>query len=85
MSSTDKQELIKNIHHSLDELRHHFKVDNGDIEIVDVTDDNIVQIKWLGNCEACSIKSMTKAVVEQTIKTAFPQIKSVEAINGVVV
>lgn len=85
MHSPEKQELIKNIHHSLDELRHHFKVDNGDIEIVDVTDDNIVKIKWLGNCEACSIKMMTKAVVEQTIKTAFPQIKSVEAINGVVV
>lgn len=84
MSSAEKQELIKQLDAALDDLRPHLKVDGGNVEIVDVTDDQEVKIKWLGNCEMCSMSSMTmRAGIEQTIKSKFPQIKSVEAINGI--
>jgi len=84
MSLAEKQELILQLDAALDDLRPHLKVDGGDVEIVDVTDEQKVMIKWLGNCEMCSMSSMTmRAGIEQTIKSKFPQIKSVEAINGV--
>lgn len=84
MSVAEKQELIQQLDKALDDLRPHLKVDGGDVEIVDVTEDQKVMIKWLGNCEMCSMSSMTmKAGIEQTIKSKFPQIESVEAVNGI--
>ena len=82
MSVIEKQQLIADINAALDDIRPHLAVDGGNIEVVNVTDDLIVQVKWLGNCVGCSMSSMTmKAGVEQTIKSQIPGIKGVVAIN----
>lgn len=84
MSTAKKQELIQLIDEALNELRPHLAVDGGNIEVVDIDDDNTVKIKWLGNCESCSMSAMTmRAGVEQTIKQRVPQITHVVAVNGV--
>jgi len=85
MSSEEKTSYILKINEVLDEIRPHLAVDGGNISVVDVTDDLTVKIKWLGNCENCSMSAMTmRAGVEQTIKSKFPEIIAVEAINGLV-
>ncbi len=84
MSTAKKQELIQLIDEALNELRPHLAVDGGNIEVVDIDDDNTVKIKWLGNCESCSMSAMTmRAGVEQTIKQRVPQVTHVVAVNGV--
>ena len=84
MQDADKKILIAEVDQALDQIRPHLAVDGGDIEVVDITDDMKLLIKWLGNCTHCSMSSMTmKAGVEQTIRSRVPSIKSVEAINGV--
>lgn len=84
MSEAEKNELISQLDKALNNVRPHLKVDGGDVEIVDLTDDQIVKIKWLGNCENCFMSTMTmKAGIEHEIKSKFPNIKGVEAINGV--
>lgn len=66
----------------LDEIRPHLAADGGNVEVVEVTDDNVLMIKWLGNCTNCNMSSMTmKAGIEFTIKGQLPEIKSVKAIN----
>lgn len=86
MSNQEKQALIQQIDAAVESLRPHLAVDGGNIEIVDITEDNIVQVKWLGNCEMCNMSAMTmKAGVEQVIMGKIPQIKGVEAINGVTI
>jgi Fe-S cluster biogenesis protein NfuA len=83
MSSTEQQDLKDRVDAALESLRPHLKVDGGNIEVVEVTEDMTVKIKWLGNCEFCSMSAMTmKAGVEQTLKSKIPEIKSIEAING---
>ncbi|MBC7885368.1 MAG: NifU family protein [Saprospiraceae bacterium] len=83
MITTDHSELLDKVNSALDEIRPHLAVDGGNIEIVEITDDLIVRIKWLGNCEHCSMSTMTmRAGVEQTIKSKLPEIKGVEALNG---
>lgn len=83
MIATEKESLLKRVDAALDDIRPHLKVDGGNIEIVDITDDLIVEIKWMGNCEYCSMSAMTmKAGVEQAIKQKLPEIKGVKAING---
>lgn len=84
MSDTERQTLITEIDKTLDEIRPHLAVDGGNIEVVDVTEEMIVKVKWMGNCINCSMSAMTmRAGVEQTIKTKFPNIKNVVAINGI--
>jgi Fe-S cluster biogenesis protein NfuA len=83
MITLTQQELFDKVNHALDEIRPHLAVDGGNIELVEITDDFIVKIKWIGNCEHCSMSTMTmKAGVEQAIKSRLPEIKGVEAING---
>ena len=73
------------INAALDEIRPHLIVDVGNIEVVELTDDMELKVKWMGNCEFCSMSAMTmKAGVEQAIRQKLPQIKKVTAINGVV-
>lgn len=84
MSLAEKKELIQKVDAALDAVRPHLKVDGGNVEIVDITEDMEVTIKWLGNCEFCSMSVMTmKAGIEQAIMQNIPEIKSVRAVNGV--
>ena len=83
MSNADHKISIEKIDAALEEIRPHLKVDGGNIEVVEVTDDMTVKVKWLGNCEFCSMSAMTmKAGVEQTLKAKIPEIQSIEAVNG---
>ena len=84
MSLKDKAQLIKDVDAALNEIRPHLAVDGGDIEVINITDDMIVQIKWLGNCEGCNMTAMTmKAGIQETLKRKFPNIQDVIAINGI--
>ena len=84
MYNQNKSELLQKIDLALDEVRPHLKVDGGDVELVDVTEDMTVKIKWVGNCELCSMSEMTlKAGITETLKGKIPEIQQVEAINGV--
>lgn len=85
MSVTIDKALMDEINAALDEIRPHLIVDGGNIEVVELTDDMELKVKWMGNCEFCSMSAMTmKAGVEQAIKQKLPQIKKVSAINGIV-
>lgn len=83
MLTTEKQELLVRINHALDDVRPHLAVDGGNVELVDVTDDNVVKVKWLGACENCSMSFMTmRAGLEQAIRGKIPEVTGVIAING---
>lgn len=74
--------MLEKVNEALDEIRPHLAVDGGNIEIVEITDDLVVKIKWLGNCAFCSMSEMTmKAGVEQAVKSRIPSIKEVVAVN----
>lgn len=83
MSVTEKEAMIAQVDAALESVRPHLAADGGDVEVVDITDDNVVKVKWLGNCQSCSMSYMTmKAGLEQTIKGRMPHISGVEAVNG---
>ena len=81
----DKSILLEKVNLALNDVRPFLRVDGGDVELVDITDDMIVQIKWIGMCENCSMSAMTmKAGIEQAIKSKLPEIHAVVAMNGYV-
>ena len=79
-----KEKLFERVDKALNTIRPHLHVDGGDIEVVEITDDFLLRLKWIGNCEFCSMSTMTmKAGVEQAIKTLVPEILAIEVVNGV--
>lgn len=84
MEALEKSDLIARINTALDDVRPHLVSDGGNIEVVDVTDDMTVMVKWLGNCQNCNMSVMTmRAGIEHAIKTKIPAIQHVEAVNPV--
>lgn len=76
------EELTQKIESSLNSIRPYLKADGGDVKINHITDDNIVQLEFVGACGNCSMSTMTfKAGVEAAIKRDVPEIKAIEVIN----
>ena len=83
MPNKEKQGLLERVDEALNSVRPHLAVDGGNVEVVEVTEDKVVRIKWLGTCENCSMTLMTmKAGIEQAIMGRIPEIVGVEAVNG---
>lgn len=80
---TDKQEMLDRIEDALSTIRPHLNVDGGDVELVDLTDDMRVKIRWKGMCESCSMSAMTlRAGIQEAIRGKIPEVVGVDAING---
>lgn len=81
METTEKQILLERVGNALETIRPFLKADGGDIEVVDITDDFILQVKLIGNCEYCEIKENTlKGGVEATVLSSVPEIQKVIAL-----
>ena len=84
MQTTTKEDLLLRIEDALSSVRPHLVVDGGNVELVDVTDDMCVKIRWVGMCETCSMSAMTlRAGIAEAIRGKIPEIESVVAVNGI--
>ena len=82
MSNTQNAELIRKVENVIDQIRPYLQADGGNIRFVELTEDYVVNVELLGACGSCPMSTMTlKSGVEQAMKKAIPEIKSVEAIN----
>jgi Fe-S cluster biogenesis protein NfuA len=63
------------------EVRPGLLADGGDVEVVGVDEDRIVQIRLLGSCQGCasSIYATTLGI-EAAVKAAIPEIRFLEAV-----
>jgi Fe-S cluster biogenesis protein NfuA len=77
-----RQELRTKIEAVLDrEIRPGLRADGGDIELVDIDDDNIVQVRMRGACQGCPSSTMTLTMgVEAALKAQIPEIRFLEAV-----
>lgn len=74
--------MEQKIKDALGQIRPYLQRDGGDIEFVELTEDNIVKVRLQGHCAGCPGAQMTiKGVVERIIKEAYPEIKAVEAVQ----
>lgn len=74
--------MEQKIKDALGQIRPFLQRDGGDIEFVELTEDNVVRVKLQGHCAGCPGAQMTiKGVVERILKESYPEIKAVEAVN----
>jgi Fe-S cluster biogenesis protein NfuA len=67
---------------ALNNIRPYLQADNGDVELVDISEDGIVKVRLLGACEICPLSIMTlRAGIERAIMREVPAVKRIEAVN----
>jgi Fe-S cluster biogenesis protein NfuA len=75
--------LRERVEEALNTIRPYLETDGGNVKVVNITDELVVQLELLGNCGNCPMSTMTlKAGVADAIKRAVPEIRSVIAINA---
>ncbi|NCS87984.1 MAG: NifU family protein [Ignavibacteria bacterium] len=73
-----KEKIIK----ALNIMRPYLQADDGDVELVEVSEDGIVKIRFLGECRVCPLNSMTlRAGIERALMRDVPEVKRVEAVS----
>jgi Fe-S cluster biogenesis protein NfuA len=72
-------EAIKErVEKALEKIRPYLHADGGDIALIDITDDMVVQVEMKGACNGCPFSIQTlKAGVEIAVKKEVPEIKEV--------
>lgn len=79
--SQDKEATKQKVLNVLEQIRPYLQNDGGDIEFVELTDDNVVNVRLTGACGSCPHSTMTlKNGVETAVVKAIPEIKSVESV-----
>ena len=72
------EQLFERVNDTLNKLRPHFQIDGGNIEISEISEDNIVKLKWTGACAKCEKAELTmKYSVREYLMTEMPELKDV--------
>ncbi|MBR9982267.1 MAG: NifU family protein [Desulfatitalea sp.] len=66
---------------AINKIRPMLQADGGDVELIKVTEDGVVQVRLQGACAGCPMSQMTlKNGIERVIKEAVPEVKSVVSV-----
>lgn len=77
------RDLREEVERALELCRPALRRDEGDIELLRVTDEGIVEVRYLGMCARCPMSKMTlRAGIERVILRTVPGIRRVEEVQG---
>ena len=75
-------EMKEQVQAVLETIRPALQADGGDVELVNVTDENVVELRLQGHCRGCPMSQMTLAlVIERTLKEQIPEVAGVVAVD----
>jgi Fe-S cluster biogenesis protein NfuA len=61
-------------------IRPSIQADGGDVELIDIREDNVVVVRLKGACGTCPMATLTlKAGIERILKEEIPEVKEVIA------
>jgi Fe-S cluster biogenesis protein NfuA len=73
--------IFQKVEKALNTIRPYLKADGGDVELVQVTKEGIVEVKLTGACSNCPMSQMTlRAGVERALIKEVPGIRRVESV-----
>jgi Fe-S cluster biogenesis protein NfuA len=62
----------------LDKVRPAIQADGGDVELVNIREDNVVEVRLKGACNGCPMATLTlKAGIERIVKEEIPEVVEV--------
>jgi Fe-S cluster biogenesis protein NfuA len=73
---------VAGIEESLTRIRPYLKEDGGDVELVRVSEDGIVEVRLLGSCKVCPMSIMTlRAGIERALMREHEGVRRVEQVR----
>lgn len=80
-SANSEKTIQQRVEDVVNLIRPAVQSDGGDLELVDVTDDGVVHIRFHGACVGCPSATMTLQMgLERNICERVPEVKSVVAV-----
>lgn len=74
--------LEEKVKKALETVRPYLVADGGDVELVSISEDGIVEVRLTGACVGCPMSQMTlRAGIERALMRDVPEIKRVEAVE----
>jgi Fe-S cluster biogenesis protein NfuA len=74
--------LPERVNRALEFCRPYLKSDDGDVDLVRITEAGIVELRFVGTCVGCPMSMMTlRAGIERTVMHYAPEIKRVELVS----
>lgn len=62
----------------LDKVRPSIQADGGDVELINIREDNVVEVRLKGACNGCPMATLTlKAGIERIVKEEIPEVVEV--------
>ena len=78
----DKDKILEKVDLGLEKVRPFLKSDGGDVKVVNLSDDGVLTLEFLGNCSYCNMSNMTfKSGIEENVINVSSEIKSVKVTN----
>ncbi|HOJ14979.1 MAG TPA: NifU family protein [Deltaproteobacteria bacterium] len=69
------------VEQALEKTRGALRRDGGDVELVDVSPDGIVQVRLKGACSGCPMATLTiKSLIERVLLKEVPGVREVRAV-----
>lgn len=66
----------------LQKIRPSIQTDGGDVELVNIRDDNVIELRLKGACNGCPMATLTlKAGIERIIKEEIPEVAEVISVK----
>ncbi len=82
LKGTEFSDRIDRIEAALDSIRPYLETDGGNVRVLELTDDLVLKLEFIGACGNCPMSTMTfKAGVEEAVKRSVPEIKKIEMVN----
>lgn len=73
--------MYEQVQDVLNKLRPYLLRDGGDVQLVDVDEDGVVQIRLMGACGNCPSSAITlKAGIERALTTEVPGVTEIEQV-----
>ncbi len=80
---TEPATIEERVLQSLVSIRPYLQADGGDVEVVRMRADGVLELRWLGTCVICPMSHLTlRAGVERALMHDIPEIRRVEAVAG---
>lgn len=68
----------KRVEEVLDRIRPAIQADGGDVELIRIREDNVVEVRLQGACGSCPMATLTlKAGIERVMKEEIPEVVEV--------
>jgi len=75
--------IEERVERALEICRPYLRADGGDVKLLRIRPDGIVELQWTGTCLICPMSQLTlRAGVERVVMQEVPEVKRVEAVSG---